>query len=136
MKTVNISYTRREFYNFFVERIKKVDGFCTVENKETLYGLILDSGFVEKAFGDFIKEKIAESERLKREEAQKKRVEAERRRQEKAKPVKPKKPLPQKAKWEKIVEEKGENGVAMLSALSAEKNAGLLSYLKGQMAKK
>lgn len=136
MKTVNISYTRKEFYEFFIEGIKKEDGFFSAEDKESLYDLILDSAFVEKIFGSFIKEKIAENERLKKKELQEKRIEAEKRRKEKVKAKKPKKPLPQKAKWEKIIEEKGENGVAMLSALSAEKNAGLLSYLKNQMAKR
>ena len=55
MKTVNISYTRKEFYKFFIERVKQEDGFFSAEDKENLYGLILDSAFVEKIFGIFIK---------------------------------------------------------------------------------
>ena len=58
MKTVNISYTRREFYNFFVERIKKEDGFFTVENKETYTGLFSIQDSWKRLSGILSKKKL------------------------------------------------------------------------------
>lgn len=115
MKTVNIPYTRKEFYDFFVERIKKEDGFFAADDKEILYGYILDANFVETVFGDFIKGKVTEKPKKERSASPKRKL---------------------ATKWERITKEKGGNCAELLSVLSAEKNQNLSSYLQVAMGRK
>lgn len=133
METVKIAYTRKEFYDYFVGWVKRENGFFTADDKDSLYGLMLDSDFVERVFGIFLKEKV---ERLKKEQAQKKKTDAQKRRLERRKEPQPRKTAAKKAKWERIIEEKGERCADILSVLSVEKNKNLSSYLKTAMSGK